>query len=141
MPEIELTRAEQVALKARAHHLEPVVRLGAAGLTEAVLKEIDRALTAHALIKIRLPGDDREDRVKTIERIADQLDAGRVAVIGKMLVLYRQPEEAAPVEPPASGRRATRDPAGSRPAGRPGARPGGRPAPASKGATQRRRRA
>jgi RNA-binding protein len=141
MPEIELTQAERVALKARAHHLEPVVRLGAAGLTEAVLKEIDRALTAHQLIKVRLPGEDREDRMKTIERIADRLDAGRVAVIGKMLVLYRQAEDDPPVAPTAPGRRTARHPSGSRPAGVPGARPSGRPATASGGAPPRRRRA
>ena len=137
MPELDLTRADQVALKARAHHLEPVVRLGAAGLTEAVLKEIDRALTAHALVKIRLPGDDREDRAKVIEAIADRLNAGRVAVIGKMLVLYRPPEDAAPAEPPPAGRRTAREPVRARPPARAAARPPGRPAKTARSPARR----
>ncbi len=62
MPEIQLTPKERQALKARAHGLKPVVLLGNAGLSPPVLKEIDRALTAHELIKVKVPGDDRAER-------------------------------------------------------------------------------
>lgn len=41
-------------LKARAHHLNPVVMIGQQGLTESVIKETDAALTAHELIKVRV---------------------------------------------------------------------------------------
>jgi len=106
MSELTLTRDERLALRARAHHLKPVVLLGAAGLTEAVLKEADRALTAHELIKIRLQGDDREARESTALQIAEHLGAARVQIIGKLLVLYRpRPDEEAstlgPRKPPA----------------------------------------
>ena len=49
-------------LKARAHHLNPVVMIGQQGLTESVIKETDAALTAHELIKVRVLGDDRAER-------------------------------------------------------------------------------
>lgn len=103
MSELALTRDERLQLRARAHHLDPVVLLGAAGLTEAVVKETDRALTAHELIKVRIPGDDREERAVIGLQLADRLGAARVQVIGKLLVLFRpRPDdaEATPVKPP-----------------------------------------
>ena len=105
MSELILTRDERLALRARAHHLNPVVMLGAAGLTEAVFKETDRALAGHELIKVRVPGDDREEREAICAQLADRLGAARVQVIGKVLVLFRpRPEDEAPAKPPAPGR-------------------------------------
>lgn len=99
MAELTLTRDERLALRARAHHLKPVVLLGAAGLTEAVFKETDRALNAHELIKLRIPGDARDEREAICVQLAERLGAARVQVIGKMLVLYRpRPEEDAPAK-------------------------------------------
>ena len=49
-------------LKAKAHQLEPVVIIGAKGLTQEVLAEIDRALKAHELIKVRAPALERRAR-------------------------------------------------------------------------------
>ena len=109
MSELTLTRDERLALRARAHHLNPVVLLGAAGLTEAILKETDRALGAHELIKVRIPGDDRDEREAIGSQLADRLGAARVQAIGKLLVLYRpRPEDATPDrhEPPARRPRA-----------------------------------
>lgn len=110
MAELTLTRDERLRLRARAHHLDPVVLLGAAGLTEAVIKETDRALAAHELIKVRIPGDDRDDREAVCVRLADQLGAARVQLIGKTLVLYRPrpEEEEAPAGPTGSPRRRRR---------------------------------
>lgn len=59
----KLSTKEILELKARAHHLNPVVMVGQQGLTEAVIKETDAALTAHELIKIRIFGDDRAERI------------------------------------------------------------------------------
>lgn len=102
MTELTLSRDERLHLRARAHHLNPVVLLGAAGLTEPVLREIDRALAAHGLIKVRVPGDDRQAREAMAVSIAERLGAGRVGVIGKLLVLYRPPIQD---ETPAAGGR------------------------------------
>jgi len=97
----DLTPAERRALRARAHHLHPVVIIGGAGLTPAVLKEIDAALTSHELIKVRVPGEDRRRRERLAGEICAALDASPVQHIGRVLVLYRpRPEEAGPTTPP-----------------------------------------
>jgi len=58
----KLTPVERRGLRAQAHHLHPVIMVGEAGATPAVLKEIDLALKSHELIKVRVLGDDRERR-------------------------------------------------------------------------------
>lgn len=93
MSEILLDRDTRLSLRSQAHGQDPVVLLGANGLTEAVLKEIDRALTAHELIKIRVPGDDRDEREALFNEMADKLNAARVQMIGKLLVLWRPSPE------------------------------------------------
>src|SRR5687767_9929679 len=93
---LELTPAERRALRARAHHLHPIVMIGEAGLTPAVLHEVDVALKSHELIKIRILGDDRERRGRLGEEICAALDAAEVQSIGKMVVVFRpRPEESA----------------------------------------------
>lgn len=89
MAEIELSPKERQALKGQAHALNPVVLLGAQGLTPAVMREIDRALAAHELIKVRVPSDEREEREQMFREVADELGAARVQSIGKLLVFYR----------------------------------------------------
>jgi putative YhbY family RNA-binding protein len=56
---IQLTPAERKAHRAEAHHLDPVVMVGGDGLTANVKKEVDAALAAHGLIKVRIFSDDR----------------------------------------------------------------------------------
>ncbi|MEO8187717.1 MAG: ribosome assembly RNA-binding protein YhbY [Burkholderiaceae bacterium] len=100
MPELILTSAQRQALKGRAHGLRPVVLLGAAGLSEKVLREIDRALAAHTLIKIKVPNDDRRERTQMATDVAEKLSAANVQSIGKMIVLFRpQPESEEKQEP------------------------------------------
>jgi RNA-binding protein len=91
---LKLTPAERSALRAEAHALNPVVIIGEAGLTPAVMKEIDASLNAHGLIKVRVFGDDREARVAIYETICAELDAAPVQHIGKLLVIYRPQKEA-----------------------------------------------
>lgn len=92
--ELQLTSAERRALRARAHKLRPVVMIGEAGLTAAVLREIDANLNSHGLIKIRVLGDSRAARADTMARLCDTLEAAPVQEIGKILVVYRpQPEK------------------------------------------------
>lgn len=84
-----LDTADRKALRARAHHLDPVIMIGEAGLTRAVLDETDRALRAHELIKVRVLGDDREQRQAMSTEICSALGCTAVQSIGKLLVLYR----------------------------------------------------
>lgn len=94
---LKLTPAERSALRADAHALNPVVIIGEAGLTAAVLKEIDASLNAHGLIKIRVFGDDRDARVEMYDTICEKLGAAPVQHIGKLLVVYR-PQKDIPKE-------------------------------------------
>ncbi len=99
MPQIELTPAERKAHRADAHHLDPVVMIGSDGLTPAVHKEIDAALNAHGLIKIRVLGDDRAAREVIYQQLAGELNAAPIQHIGKLLVLWRpQPEKARTID-------------------------------------------
>jgi putative YhbY family RNA-binding protein len=89
MPAIELSVAERKAHRAEAHHLDPVVMIGNDGLTAAVKKETDAALSAHGLIKVRVLGDDRDQREAIFQQLAEDLNAARIQHIGKLLVLWR----------------------------------------------------
>lgn len=90
-----LTPAQRRALKAKAHHLEPVVLIGDAGLTTAVLHEIDISLNSHELIKVRVSGGSRDAREGMIAAIGDALGASPVQHIGKILVIFRAKPAAA----------------------------------------------
>ena len=79
-------------LKGRAHSLRPVVIIGQKGLTPAVLGSIDEALTAHQLIKVRLPTSEKQEHVLRISQIAEALRADVVGTIGRVLILYRELE-------------------------------------------------
>jgi len=89
MTALSLTPAERRAHRAEAHHLDPVVAIGADGLTPAVLKEADAALKAHGLIKVRVFSDDRTSREAMFAALADELGAAPIQHIGKLLVLWR----------------------------------------------------
>jgi RNA-binding protein len=89
-----LTAAERKALKARAHKLEPVVLVGAKGLTDEVVKEIDGALKAHELIKVRAAALDREERQAALGEILQRANAELIQQVGKVFVLYRKNDEA-----------------------------------------------
>ncbi|WP_374665570.1 YhbY family RNA-binding protein [Ramlibacter sp.] len=93
MTAIELSIAERKAIRAEAHHLDPVVMIGGDGLTPAVRKEADAALNAHGLIKIRVLGDDRTAREAMYLELADALNAAPIQHIGKLLVLWRPKPE------------------------------------------------
>jgi putative YhbY family RNA-binding protein len=89
MPQILLTPAQRKEHRAAAHHLDPVVMVGADGLTPAVIKEADAALNSHGLIKIRAFVDDRQARDAMLHSLAEELSAAPIQHIGKLLVLWR----------------------------------------------------
>jgi len=95
MPAIQLSPAERRRLRADAHHLNPVVLIGGEGLTDAVKRETDAALSAHGLIKLRVFSDERDTREQILATLCDGLGAAAVQHIGKLLVLWRPvPEKA-----------------------------------------------
>lgn len=88
-----LNSKQKQILKGQAHGLKPVVLMGNHGLTEAVLKEIDLALKAHELIKVRIQADDRDEKNMIVSQICQNNQAELVQLIGNICVLYRENPE------------------------------------------------
>jgi len=86
----ELTSKQIKFLKARAHALHPVVRVGQHGLTDAVIKELEIALDHHELVKIKVAADDREAREAMLLSMSKKTHSQVVQRIGGMVVLFRQ---------------------------------------------------
>jgi putative YhbY family RNA-binding protein len=89
MPAIHLNSHQRKEKRADAHHLDPVVLIGGEGLTPAVVRETDAALSAHGLIKIRVFCDERASRELMLASLSDELNAAPIQHIGKLLVLWR----------------------------------------------------
>jgi RNA-binding protein len=90
-----LTSRERAHLKARAHPLGPIVHVGHAGVTAEIIAEVDRALTAHELIKVRIGGTDRDEREALGDDLSARTDATVVHRVGKIVILWRpRPDEA-----------------------------------------------
>ena len=117
MPALKVSPAKRAELRAAAHALKPVVLIGAEGLTDAVLAEIKVHLGAHQLIKIRVFGDEREERTALYERICDELGAAAIQQIGKLLVIWKP----APAERGAKATQTTGTARAKRPAATPSA--------------------
>jgi RNA-binding protein len=91
-----LSVAQRKQLRARAHALHPILQLGERGLTDAVVAEIERALGAHELIKVRAAPLNRDEREVALASICERTGAQAVQHIGKVLVVYRQKPPAEP---------------------------------------------
>jgi RNA-binding protein len=97
-----LSAKRRSELRAQAHSLTPIVIIGDKGLTDTVVAEIDRSLTAHELVKVRAASGEREQRHAWLGTICERLHAHGVQEIGKVFVIYREnPEEARPRRAPA----------------------------------------
>jgi len=86
-----ITAAERKEKRAAAHHLASVVAIGHDGATAAVRREIDAALAAHGLVKVRVFSDDRAAREALLLELASTFGAAPVQHIGKLLVFWREP--------------------------------------------------
>ncbi len=84
-----LTERQRRHLRALAHPLKPVVRLGAGGLTDAVVRETERALADHELIKVKATAADAEHREALLAGLAERTGSALVQRIGHCAVLYR----------------------------------------------------
>ncbi|MDH5469275.1 MAG: YhbY family RNA-binding protein [Gammaproteobacteria bacterium] len=82
----EQTRRE---LRTRGHTLKPVVSIGNAGLSPAVMREIELSLAHHELMKIKITGGEREQRSDMIAQICAKLGAELVQSIGHIALIYR----------------------------------------------------
>lgn len=85
-----LSASQRRYLRSLAHDLSPVILLGAKGATDAVVKELDLALTHHELVKVKLSGGDKDERQAQIRFLAEGTGAENVQEIGHIVVLFRR---------------------------------------------------
>jgi len=95
-----LTSKQRQYLKGLAHPLEPVVRIGRAGVSPSVIEETKRSLKSHELIKVRVENDDSAQRKAIAAELAAACEAEVVATIGKLAILYRARDEDPEIELP-----------------------------------------
>jgi RNA-binding protein len=88
-----LTESFKRELRGRGHALKPVVSIGNAGLSKAVLREIELSLEHHELMKIKIAGADRDARRQMIEQICATFGAELVQAIGHIALIYREIRE------------------------------------------------
>ena len=91
---------QKQTLKAQAHHLKPVLLLGAKGLTPAVIEEAKVALLTHELIKVKIQGIEKEERTITANALCEATAAELVQLIGNTAILYKKNMEKKPATPP-----------------------------------------
>ena len=89
-----LTNAEKRELKARAQRLEPMVKVGHAGVSDAFLRSLDTALTQHELVKIKFT-DFKEQKHELAPQIAEKTGSEIVAQVGNVAVYFRRKLKAA----------------------------------------------
>lgn len=89
-----MNKQQILQLKRQVHKLKPVVIIGAQGLSTAVHNEIDTALEAHELIKIRINAEDREQRQQIIKTICEHHGAQLIHKIGHIIAIYREANSA-----------------------------------------------
>lgn len=86
---VVLTAAQTRFLRGQAHDLRAILQTGAKGLTDALVAEVDAALEQHELIKIKVAGQERDERDAMIAALASRTEAALVQRIGHTAVLYR----------------------------------------------------
>lgn len=89
-----LTEKQKREMRGRGHSLKPVVSIGNAGLSKAVMREIELSLDHHELMKIKIGGTDREQRADIIRQICDSFGTELVQTVGHIALVYRKLPEA-----------------------------------------------
>ena len=88
-----LSPSQRRYLRSLAHDLHPVILLGAKGATDAVVKDLDLALSHHELVKVKLSGGDKEERQQQIDFLTEGTRSESVQQIGHIVVLFRRNED------------------------------------------------
>lgn len=89
-----ITEAQKKYLRALGHKLKPVVLVGNAGLSEAVIAETNEALRAHELIKVKVRVGGRDERDAAVARLCERTGATLVQRIGNTAIVYRPDPDA-----------------------------------------------
>ncbi len=88
-----LTSKQKSYLRALAHHRRVIVTVGNAGPTDAVIAEINQALSRHELLKIRLPAIHRDQRAEMLTKLGESLNAELIQSLGRIGVFYRRADK------------------------------------------------
>ncbi|HOP17746.1 MAG: ribosome assembly RNA-binding protein YhbY [Chromatiaceae bacterium] len=86
---MKLSEPQKRHLRALGHHLKPVVWIGQHGLKDSVVAEIELALDAHELIKVKIAAD-RDTRAELSAQICERTTATQIHAIGQMIILFRR---------------------------------------------------
>ena len=96
-----MTSKQRQFLKGLAHPLQPVVRIGRGGVTDAVVAETRKSLIAHELIKVRIDTDDAAARKALAAKLAEATSSEIAGAVGKIAILYRARDEKPSIKLPA----------------------------------------
>ena len=89
----KLTNNQKKYLRGIAHGLNPMIMIGANGVTESLMAELESTLAHHEILKIKIASADRDERKEIIEHLVKESGALLVQTIGKICVIYRQNDE------------------------------------------------
>lgn len=92
-PQPQLSAAERKQMRALAMRLKPLVFIGKAGMSEAVVAAADKAFEKTELLKIRILADDRGEREKLTSELAAASNSQVVGIVGKTAALYRKKKD------------------------------------------------
>ena len=98
MPASDLRRA----LRGHGHAMSPIVQIGKAGVTDAVIKQVTQALADHELIKVKVGGECPQDRFEVADRLDGEPGVDVVQIVGRVILIYKRH----PHEPRYEGKRA-----------------------------------
>ena len=127
MPATELRRA----LRGHGHAMSAIVQIGKSGVTEAVIKQVQQALSDHELIKVKIGAECPADRHEVADRLGGEPGINVAQMVGRVLLLYKRH----PHTPRYEGKRAQAGGSSSKPGAAPsrsGKAPGKRRAPAAR---------
>ncbi|NMA86885.1 MAG: ribosome assembly RNA-binding protein YhbY [Tissierellia bacterium] len=85
-----ITGKQRSYLKGLAHNIEPIFQIGKNGITDNFIKQVDEALEARELIKIKVLNNSLLDPKGTANELAEATQAEFVQSIGHKFVLYRE---------------------------------------------------
>ncbi|NVJ49928.1 MAG: ribosome assembly RNA-binding protein YhbY [Gammaproteobacteria bacterium] len=87
---MKLTTSQVRYLRAQAHALKPVVMVGANGITDGLLEELNQALNIHELIKVKVRAEERDERDELITQLCRRSGAQNIQRVGHVLTLFRR---------------------------------------------------
>lgn len=95
-----ITGKQRKYLKGLGHNIEPILQIGKSGVTKNLLKQVDEALEARELIKVKVLNNSLLDAKEVANDIAEELGAEFVQSIGNKFLIYRESDEKKEIELP-----------------------------------------